>query len=377
MQRKSIDCRENWEQRVEESGLVFHHVNREIYWDESAFYSLTQNQVDVLEDATHELGHLCLDAVKYVIEKERYGGLGIPFGAIPLIRWSWENSEPSLYGRIDLAYDGVSHPKLLEYNADTPTALLEASVVQWSWLQDRFPEADQFNSIHERLVSGWSKLKDRFTGLLYFGYMNDFLGEDMMTATYLRETAEEAGIKTAEILMKDIGWNSENCFVDLDGRKIVSIFKLYPWEWLLSDEFGSHVLTEYKNMNWIEPIWRMLLSNKGILPILWELYPGHPYLLEAYFDEPKDMNEYVRKPLQGREGANVTVCTSKQVLETAGNYGGQRYVYQALAPIPSKGSRRPVIGSWIIDGEAAGIGIRESKNWITDHQATFVPHIIA
>jgi glutathionylspermidine synthase len=356
---------------------VFHHVNREIYWDESAFYSLTQNQVDVLEDATHELGHLCLDAVKYVIGNERYEGFGIPIGAIPLIRWSWENSEPSLYGRIDLAYDGVSHQKLLEYNADTPTALLEASVVQWSWLQDRFPEADQFNSIHERLVSGWSKLKDRFTGLLYFGYMNDFLGEDMMTATYLRETAEEAGIKTAEILMKDIGWNSENCFVDLDGRKIVSIFKLYPWEWLLSDEFGSHVLTEYKNMNWIEPIWRMLLSNKGILPILWELYPGHPYLLEAYFDEPKDMNEYVRKPLQGREGANVTVRTSKQVLETAGKYGGQGYVYQALAPIPRKGSRRPVIGSWIIDGEAAGIGIRESKNWVTDHQATFVPHIIA
>jgi glutathionylspermidine synthase len=36
-----------------------------------------------------------------------------------------------LYGRFDLAYRGDGPPKLLEYNADTPTALFEAAVVQW------------------------------------------------------------------------------------------------------------------------------------------------------------------------------------------------------------------------------------------------------
>lgn len=76
------------------------------------------------------------------------------------IVWSWNEEPPAIYGRFDLAYDGIHPPKLLEYNADTPTALLEASVVQWYWLQDVFPKDDQFNSIHEHLVAKWKELKD-------------------------------------------------------------------------------------------------------------------------------------------------------------------------------------------------------------------------
>src|SRR3974377_1024396 len=73
---------------------------------------------------------------------------------------SWEEREPSIYGRFDLAYDGVGAPKLLEYNADTPTALLEASVIQWFWLKDIDERGDQCNSIHERLIEAWTALKE-------------------------------------------------------------------------------------------------------------------------------------------------------------------------------------------------------------------------
>lgn len=369
--------RDNWEQKVQELGLVFHHVHGQVYWDESAYYSLSPEQVDTIEDATNELDRLCRQAVNHVVSEKRFGGLGIPLDAMPLIEWSWKTRQPSLYGRMDLAYGGVGQPKLLEFNADTPTALLEASVIQWHWLQDRFPGADQFNSIHERLVSRWSKLKKTLTGRLYFAYVSDDAGEDVMTSTYLRETAELADIDTSGILIEDIGWSSDNCFVDLEGRTINSLFKLYPWEWLLEDQFGGHALTEYKRMNWIEPIWRMVLSNKGLLPLLWELYPGHPNLLEAYFDEPKSMSEYVRKPLQGREGAGVSVVTACEVVEAPNGSYGEPYIYQALAPTPIIDEKRPIIGSWVIDGAAAGIGIRESTGWITDNKATFVPHVIA
>ena len=164
-------------------------------------------------------------------------------------------------------------------------------MVQWLWLEEKFPHADQFNSIHERLVSTWAKLKGRLDRTLYFGYVDSGTGEDLMTITYLRDTAEEAGIRTKEIEMPEIGWNRKRGFVDLDENEIVSIFKLYPWEWMLAEEFAPHLIETYRQMNWLEPIWKMVLSNKGILPILWELNPGHPNLLEAYADMPGSLSD--------------------------------------------------------------------------------------
>jgi glutathionylspermidine synthase len=376
MRRENTRPRPHWRTEVEKLGLVFHHTEGRLYWDESVFYRLTLPQVDVLEDATNELSRLFIEALEYVVKNDLFLRLSIPPEAIPIVKWSWENREPALYGRVDLAYDGINPPKLLEYNADTPTALLEASVVQWLWLQEKFPQADQFNSIHERLVSTWAKLKGRLNSLVYFGYMDSGTGEDLMTITYLRDTAEEAGIRTKEIEMPDIGWNSGRGFVDLDENKITSIFKLYPWEWMLAEGFAAHLLEIYRQMNWIEPIWKMVLSNKGVLPLMWELNPGHPNLLEAYAGRPGTLHEYVRKPLLSREGSNIRLQTRERVIETSGPYGKEGYIYQAVASLPSLDGWYPVIGSWIIDGEAAGIGVRESATPITDHREKFVPHII-
>ncbi len=350
------------EKEVEEQGLVFHHVEGRLYWDESALYQFSAAEVDALEDSTRELSRLCAHAVQHVIDNDLFSRLGILPEAIPVVKWSWENEQPSLYGRMDLAYDGVNPPKLLEYNADTPTTLLEASIIQWWWLQAQFPQADQFNSIHERLVSAWTYLKAWLDSTVYFGYMDAGTGEDFMTISYLRDTAEEAGIRTQEIKMFDVGWNSESGFVDLEESRIASIFKLYPWEWMLAEEFGGHLLDTYREMSWIEPIWKLMLSNKGILPILWELNPGHPNLLEAYADGPGSLREYVRKPVFSREGANIKLQTRDRVIETTGPYGKERRIFQELAPIPELDGWFPVVGSWIVDGQPAGIGVRESAS---------------
>ena len=119
----------------------------------------------------------------------------------------------------------------------------------------------------------------------------------------------------------------------------------------------------------------MLLSNKGILPILWELFPGHPNLLETHFHDPKKLTDYVKKPLLSREGANLTIRRGSSVQETAGPYGAEGFVYQARARIPNCNGTYPVLGSWLIDGVAAGIGIRESATPITDNHSCFVPHL--
>jgi glutathionylspermidine synthase len=264
---------------------------------------------------------------------------------------------------------------LLEYNANTPTALLEASVVQWYWRQEVRPATDQFNSIHEKLIAKWADLRPYLRGNpLYFTSMRD--DEDLMTVTYLRDTAGQGGVKSEFLYVDDIGWNeSTGTFRDLDERVISSIFALYPWEWLLKD-FAGPILNTYRTMDWIEPIWKMMWSNKAILAILWEMFPGHPNLLEAHLDGPHSMRHFVKKPLLSREGQNITVHTPSGETQTAGTYGEEGYVWQALARPAVFDGQTPVIGSWyIMDQGPAGIGIRESPaGSITTNLSRFVPH---
>jgi len=190
------------------------------------------------------------------------------------------------------------------------------------------------------------------------------------------DVAGQAGIDSVLLRIDDIGWDApQNCIVDLDGRPMRSIFKLYPWEWLLRDQYANQLLSTYTLTQWIEPIWKMLLSNKGILPILWELFPGHPNLLECYFNEPKRLTDYVKKPLLSREGANLTIQSGGSVQQTEGPYGEEGFVCQAVARIPNFDGAHPVIGSWLIDGVAAGIGIRESDSPVTNNLSCFVPHL--
>jgi glutathionylspermidine synthase len=359
---------------VERVGLTFHTPDGVPYWNESVCYRFTAREIDTIEAATAELQRMCLEAGQFIIDNDRFDDLRIPAPARDAIRQAWQAEPPSIYGRFDLNYDGVNPPKLLEYNANTPTSLLEASVVQWHWRQDAMPSTDQFNSIHEKLISQWSDIRPYIKGeRLYFMSMRN--PEDAITATYLRDTAEQGGIKTAGLLVEELGWNAPAWeFRDLQDKRIQSLFSLYPWEWLLKD-FGKEILETRGDMVWIEPIWKMLWSNKALLAILWEMFPGHPNLLEAHLDGPHGMTEYVQKPLLSREGGNVTIHRRTGESSTPGTYGGEGSVWQALAPDAVFDGMRPVLGSWVVtDRGPAGIGIRESDRPVTDNLSTFVPH---
>lgn len=374
MKRNLITPRSDWRTILENQGFLFHTTEDGPYWEESAYYEFTSSQVDQLESATNELHRLCLEAVQHVIDKKRYKELFIPEHAISLIESSWNNETAAIYGRFDLAYNGNAAPKMLEYNADTPTSLLEASVIQWHWMKDKFPNCDQFNSIHDKLVAKWTELKGYlYPGPLYFTGLDAL--EDYMNLQYMKATAEEAGLEVKDIEISDIGWHStDRQFIDNEMYDITNIFKLYPWEWLLSEDFGKNIVDSFDKCLWIEPPWKLILSNKGILPILWELFPNHPNLLPAYFSDNK-LKEYVKKPFYSREGANITIHSANTNISTDGEYGEEGYIYQQYTELPNFSGNNTVIGSWIIDGVSAGIGVRESNSVITNNLSRFVPHI--
>lgn len=379
MQRVPVQPRPNWRQRVESQGLHFHTNGPETYWDESVYYLFTGRQVDELEVATYRLNEMCLAAVEHVLTEKRFEEFLIPEKWAQFLAASWERDEHTVYGRFDLAYDGSRPPVLLEFNADTPTALLEAAVIQWFWFQDLAQSQigighDQFNSLHERLIEAWSAFRnnqDLFIHLASVGLEQSV--EDFVTVQYLRDTAMQAGWKTEVIDVADIGWDAQRrCFMDLQNRAIRNLFKLYPWEWLIRERFGE--LIPVAQMKWFEPPWKMILSNKALLAVLYELFPDSPYLLPAAF-EPLG-STYVKKPILSREGANISIVhEDKIMLATEGEYGEGPFVYQEFRPLPNHDGNYVVVGSWMVNGYACGIGLREDSQLITTNTSRFVPHL--
>jgi glutathionylspermidine synthase len=393
VERQSSEPRPGWQTTIEEQGLIYWPTilpdGSEIsYWNEESYYSFTTSEIYEMEAAVRLLMEMLVEAGDAIIERNLFAKMGIPGWAVPRIKETWITEPPMLYGRFDFAY-GPEGFKLLEYNADTPTALLETAV-QWHWVQDVFgPSGDQWNSVHEALIARWKELADgdRLPGdRLYMCHtIAEQSGEDFTTVGYLTQTASEAGLEVELMSMEQIGFDEDVGFVDMEGRPMRTVFKLYPWEWMVHEDF-AHPAMEKMGAGegqtiWIEPIWKMLWSNKGILPVLWDLYPDHPNLLPAYFDgeQPEGMKDFVRKPLLAREGANAVAVIDGDVAEEGPDqdYGEEGFVVQKYTDLGEYEGWRPVLGVWTVDMEPVGCGIREQAGLITNNTSRFTPHVIA
>ncbi|HWU02045.1 MAG TPA: glutathionylspermidine synthase family protein [Novosphingobium sp.] len=378
MQRHVLEARADWQGKVEGLGFLWHTADGMPYWSENACYAFNGQEAERIGQASEELYRLFLAAGEDVIRHRRYREFGIPEWCAPLIESTWEAEPPALnYGRFDLGIDADGRIKLFEFNCDTPTSLVEASVVQWFWKEEVFPEKGQFNAIHEALIERWRAIAPNLPGgRVHFAHVPDRVGEDTLTTAYMMDLAAQAGLATQRLSMREIGWKAgpDGGFVDMAAQPITALYKLYPWEWLIAEPFGRHIAQDPANTLWLEPVWKLIWSNKAILPVLWNLFPDHPNLLWAGYDAPGN-GSYVRKPILGREGGNVTVVRNGQVVDqTGGNYTGPA-VCQAFLDLPAFDGHYPVIGAWLVDGAGVGMGIREGGR-ITTNRDRFVPHII-
>ncbi len=401
MIRRTIAERDGWHARVVDLGLSFQDADGYPYWTEGAYWEFAQAEIEAIELATVELHHMSLAAAEAVVVSGRYDRLGIDRDAAAVVEASWLAGDPYFYGRFDLAFDGSGPPKLLEYNADTPTSLLEAAVIQWDWMEAHRrsgalqTDIDQFNAVEEALVAAWGPIAraPAYRGPLAFACLTD-VDEDRQTVEYLRSTAEHAGLETALIDIRDVGWRADlGWFVDLAGLPLRAIFKLYPWEFMLHEGFAAQAAA--RPALFVEPAWKLMLQSKGLLAVLWEMFPDHPNLLPASLEEGGVEGPRVRKPMFSREGANVAVTHAlgpySLTLETGGGYGHEGHVWQSWAPLARHGDDHAVIGSWItsgqprfadlprhaMGGDPCGMAIREHAGLVTGNLSRIVPHVFA
>lgn len=382
----------DWQQQMEAIGFNYHSVEPDgtirktkpteiLYWNPQYAYELTEKQVDLLDDATVEVHQMAMQAAEHVISRGDFDRLKITPLAASLIESSWRAKDPHLYGRFDVSWGGAGVPKFLEYNADTPTSLLEGSVAQWVWLQDTHPDADQFNSIHEALIDRWKEVANiyrsrgkEFHRITMIGHED--CDEDMGTLGYLMDVASQAGLypNFCDIDNVLVDQRTGQLFND-KKQKISAAFKLYPWEFMAQDDDVRRHLRQTDTL-WVEPAWKMLLANKAIWVIMWEMFKGHPNLLPTFFHPENISGPMVQKPIYSREGANVSIFNEKGSADyvSAGGYGKEGFIYQACHALPVFDGMHTVLGSWVVGDKAVGLGIREDSSPITRDTSFFLPH---
>lgn len=386
MERVNAAERADWLQTAERMGFTFHHLGGDRYWDERAFYRFPLDEVEErIEAPSGELHAMCLDLVGEAVASDALmARLAIPEERRDTIANSWAARAPSLYGRFDFSYDGHGPAKLLEYNADTPTSIFETALFQWQWLEDMIAsgalpaDSDQFNRLHDALA-------ERMRAILTPGSLLHFASdaehqEDRQTVRYLEDVARQAGLDPQFVAIDAIGLDGDGRFVDEAGTIIGAIFKLYPWEDMLREPYAANLSSA--RALFLEPAWKAVLSNKAMLPLLWERHREHPNLLPAAFaDDHAAAAEigprFARKPFFSREGWDIELVDGDDVERgPEGSYGAEGAIVQALAPLPDFDGARPVIGSWIVGDEPVAMSIREDDAAITRDLARFVPHVI-
>lgn len=398
----SIPERPDWKPQAEAAGFTFHSMYGKPYWAEDGCYSFDLEEIETrIEDPATELHAMCREAVAQVVRSEELmERFAIPEAHRDLVAESWRTGEPELYGRFDFIYDGDAPARMIEYNADTPTSLFEAASFQWSWFEQQrdagvLPKgSDQFNSIFEAISERFSEIFRLDTDIHFTSLGSaDENYEDYATVETMAYIARAAGMGAHYTELSQIGLTEEGQFADDQSRVIGALFKLYPWEDMLRDPFAEHIAGSGCRV--LEPAWKAVVSNKAILPVLWEMFEGHPNLLPAFFREDvlsrtaavrraEDKGLFcagrVTKPIFSREGSSITIEGGDgQVIEAAQNrdYDQHPSIVQAYQPMPVFNGRRPVLGVWVAGETACGLGIREDESRITQDLSLFRPHFIA
>jgi glutathionylspermidine synthase len=84
---------------------------------------------------------------------------------------------------------------------------------------------------------------------------------------------------------------------------------------------------------------------------------------------------FVRKPLLGREGANIRITEDGRTLaETTGTYADSGFIYQAFARPGYFDDHYANIGAWMVHDACCGMGVREDRSLVISNQSRFVPH---
>ena len=374
-------------------GFLWHTEKDASSYVSNNFVIISEQEAEAFYEATNELYEMYTKATQYVIDNNLFHELNIPFNLVEIIKESWNNKVHwHLYGRFDLAGGIDGKPiKLIEFNADTPTALFETAIIQWAMLKfNGYDETKQFNSLYEAIgdnfkriitldsdIEDFSKHYEKLNWKILFSSIAGSLEEEH-TTRLLQHIANEIGFQTKFAYVEDVEFSDDG--ISLDNELYEFWFKLIPWEEIGIQEGELAVilreLLENQKVIIFNPAYTLLFQSKGMMKILWDLFPNHPLLLETSF-EPLQNKKQVEKMCFGREGANVAIVDENNSLElkTDGEYGNFKPIYQEYVEFPKDSDGNYYQAGVFHSYEACGLGFRKGGK-ILDNNSKFVGHIV-
>ncbi len=377
---------------LESLGFVWHTDRDETSYISDTLVVISEDEAEAYYQATNTLYDMVVQAAEHVVENNLFHEIGIPFNLIDVIKESWESDVHwHLYGRFDLAGGVDGKPiKLLEFNADTPTALFETAIVQWAMLKKNgLEEERQFNALYEALVDNFKRLVTLEEDVSTFEERYD--GWDFLFTSVKGNSEEENTVRLLQYIATEAGFNTEFAYIDdiefspeegifYKNKNYELWFKLIPWEEIALEESDLAMLLTHiiKNQKAIifNPAYTLLFQSKGLLKILWDLYPNHPLLLESSF-EPLEGKKQVKKPVFGREGGSVCILDEEaNTIETVkGDYDNHKMVYQAYTELLTDTQGDAYQAGVFYAYEACGLGFRKGGK-ILDNMSKFVGHMV-
>ncbi len=440
MQPIKISRRPHWQRHIQENAYQADVLSdaQQKYWVEALSQPFAIQfdceEESAIAQATESLWEMCVAFLDWFFTDDEAGVVDQRLATLQIrpaywsaIKNSWERTEPtedlSLCTRFDLAVTAERQIKLLEINGDTPLLGAE-TIYQWNWLVDylhnhqrtKFPlpsDASQFNEFWDQIAGQWRRivasynLKQRGISFL----VDENLEEDLEMAmqliqilidevdsdiytqiVYLRGLKDERG----QEIQKGLGLDEDGYFVDHVNERIPVLWKMYDWSDLQNDmakdegtEQAMARRLESGDVNIIEPLWKQVLSNKGSMAMMWAQFGSSDYgkyLLPTYLETDYSAEStallvemHVRKPMLGLEGVGTSIESGFGALETKESfgYGAEGFIVQEYIELPEAFGYHYAIGSWVINGEAAGVIIRGDTSKITGRHCLIIPHIVS
>lgn len=335
--------------------------------------------------------------------------LGLPSETWSTVRLVVDPSIPTVVGRFDFA-NTPKGLKMLEFNSDTPSGVVEAYYVNEKVCQ-YFDVPDPNQGCRQHIRSAFQHIYKLYQKM---GYLTDniyftALGwhiEDRGTTQFLMN---ESGLNASFVPLKELAVHKKGLFVfekETNAYQPVHVlFRLHPLEIMAKEKdkqkqpIGAYLLhlIAKKKLAIINPPNAFVSQTKAMQALIWKLHEENhsffspeehevieTYMLPTYLDNPfKGKKGYVRKPVFGREGGAVTLFNKDgQELDKDKNkkYWDQPMIYQELveletAEVPTlKGMFQGKLlwGAFLMGGKPSAILARIDRN-ITGDMSYLLP----
>ncbi|WP_265524058.1 bifunctional glutathionylspermidine amidase/synthase [Providencia rustigianii] len=369
--------------------------------DPHEYFTISSTAENKLMQATNEVHLMYLHATEKVLKDDNLLKLfNIPEILWPRLRLSWQNRRHDMVtGRVDFCMDERGL-KVYEYNADSASCHTETGLIIEKWaqvggLKTGWNPGERLNEI---LTDTWKHTSAK----PFIHIMQDNDGEEDYHALFMAQSIKAAGFEYKIIHgLDELEWNETGQVVDGEGRVLECVWKTWAWETVLEQlrqESESDITfsalpicTGHPHHNDIrlidvllrpeirvfEPLWTVIPGNKAILPILWSLFPHHPYLLNTDFEINDELRQtgYAVKPIAGRCGDNIGLVDHlDEVLdETDGQFNYQENVYQQLWCLPKVSGRYIQVCTFTIGGHYGGVCLRSDPSLVIKKDSDIEP----